>query len=656
MEEIRYGPPPKLYDLCMKVVVTHSTSDYRLCKQDFRLLSNTALVDFYETLFNDRRLCILSGEFSQLNIFRRLLYVKSKRIFLIRCYQELLNHGTDLNRCLLTAYKKYADDLEYGLPDKVMIKTGIMMGSFLNECGWFEYSAQFLNIVESMINPSSLALSEIEWKLLLECYNALLYAYANNCNFPKATNTFHSVKKIIRKLKKLNAVPNLSTIYTTFSMFFFVTSRYNESYTWSVKALALISSDLTNRDLVDVLRQASKACVVKRKFAQAAFLIRQAVNMGEILNLHGQHLLYANILMDYGFYLLNSDSIAASVVAYEKGLTIRQSIFEKDNIYIAIGYEDLAYALYVNEYSSGNFWKAMDHAESSIKIMEKILPKNHILLASVNRIKALILEEMALDERSDIVKQKSLLDTAEDLHIDALRLSRQYFGDDNVQTAKHFGNLGRLYQSMKQFDEAERMHRKAIAIKEKLLGKKDYEVGLSVGHLASLYNYHMKRYNEAEKLYLRSIEINLSLFGPAYSGLEYDYRGLMNIYNKIVDPASALYYHTRYREWKALRDKLPPTSQTEPLLPTKEIIRIFFNIGSHEKVLQIKRADLAKELLRGYSVNNEENTNGTDDLTDSVILCDGISSINSSDSDDMSFEVEEAEDMLDKCITLSSED
>lgn len=52
------------------------------------------------------------------------------------------------------------------------------------------------------------------------------------------------------------------------------------------------------------------------------------------------------------------------------------------------------------------------------------------------------------------------------------------------------------------------MHLKAIAIKEELLGAEDYEVGLSIGHLASLYNYHMKKYKEAEQLYLRSIAIS----------------------------------------------------------------------------------------------------------------------------------------------------
>ena len=51
------------------------------------------------------------------------------------------------------------------------------------------------------------------------------------------------------------------------------------------------------------------------------------------------------------------------------------------------------------------------------------------------------------------------------------------------------------------------MHIKAIQIKEQLLGQEDYEVALSVGHLASLYNYDMNQYEDAERLYLRSIAI-----------------------------------------------------------------------------------------------------------------------------------------------------
>ena len=52
------------------------------------------------------------------------------------------------------------------------------------------------------------------------------------------------------------------------------------------------------------------------------------------------------------------------------------------------------------------------------------------------------------------------------------------------------------------------MHQKAIKTKEDILGKEDYEVALSIGHLASLYNYDMNKWREAEQLYKRSIAIS----------------------------------------------------------------------------------------------------------------------------------------------------
>ena len=41
---------------------------------------------------------------------------------------------------------------------------------------------------------------------------------------------------------------------------------------------------------------------------------------------------------------------------------------------------------------------------------------------------------------------KSLLSEAEELHLFALKLAINSFGESNVQTAKHYGNLGTLYQ------------------------------------------------------------------------------------------------------------------------------------------------------------------------------------------------------------------
>lgn len=68
---------------------------------------------------------------------------------------------------------------------------------------------------------------------------------------------------------------------------------------------------------------------------------------------------------------------------------------------------------------------------------------------------ALILEEIAIDCHNKETEER-LLQEAHDLHLSSLQLAKKAFGEFNVQTAKHYGNLGRLYQSMRKFKVREK--------------------------------------------------------------------------------------------------------------------------------------------------------------------------------------------------------
>ena len=68
-----------------------------------------------------------------------------------------------------------------------------------------------------------------------------------------------------------------------------------------------------------------------------------------------------------------------------------------------------------------------------------------------NSVLALILEEIGID-CNDKTEEKKFLDDALKLHLSSLAQTRKAFGEENVQTAKHYGNLGRLCQSMKRYE------------------------------------------------------------------------------------------------------------------------------------------------------------------------------------------------------------
>ena len=164
----------------------------------------------------------------------------------------------------------------------------------------------------------------------------------------------------------------------------------------------------------------------------------------------------ADGLADYGFFLLNVDSVYQSVKVYQEALEIKTAMFGKRNLQVAVAHEDLSYAFYVHEYRPGNFTRAKAHVERAVEIIEDLEPNNHLMLASAKRVKALILEELALDKISEGLDEAGLLKESETLHNAALQLSLEVFGEVNAQTAKHYGNLGRLYQTMHRFEVKQR--------------------------------------------------------------------------------------------------------------------------------------------------------------------------------------------------------
>lgn len=49
---------------------------------------------------------------------------------------------------------------------------------------------------------------------------------------------------------------------------------------------------------------------------------------------------------------------------------------------------------------------------------------------------------------------------------------------------------------------------------------------------------------------------DLKLFGRAYSGLEYDYRGLIHIYEVLDDHDNYIKYNNMMEDWRALRSEV----------------------------------------------------------------------------------------------------
>jgi tetratricopeptide (TPR) repeat protein len=563
-----------LYSLTTRAVI----DDLGRLRVGLDLLPDTVIFDVIHQAYLGRRVAVLTAELAHFPTFSKLLRVRDKRAILHKMLQAATEHSNNVTRVISQAFATEVEGMLCNLssslqqqgvitrqrlhhsPPQVTVanscktlELGFNLGGFLCEAGWYPAATTVHRACRDILVRIGKTDSSYTF-VKLECLSKLLHSLSSYCQFTEATSVYLELETFVWQASvTVSCYPNLASIYNEFSSHCFMKSQYHEAYTWAMKAVKMLNSNIPTKLTIDVLRQASKSCVVKREFAKADMLVKQAVSLSK--EVYGtSHSKYADCLVDYGFYLLNVDCITASMQVYKNALDVRLECFGSENLQVAVAHEDLAYATYVNEYSTGKFNDARIHAETSLAILTRHLPEDHLLLASSKRVLALILEEIAIDNQ-DSNEEKRLLKEAELLHLFALRLAIESFGESNVQTAKHYGNLGRLYQTMQRYTEAEKMHLKAIEIKETLLGTDDYEVALSVGHLASLYNYDMMQYHKAEELYLRSIKIGSKLFGPSYSGLEYDYRGLIQVYQMTHNFEKFFEFTSTLNDWKVLRDE-----------------------------------------------------------------------------------------------------
>ena len=594
-----------LYESCVMIVSKTDLIVYE--SNSLKCLPTHVLFDVLYQMSINGNYYYLENYFTDLEIvFRFLTELKERRNSLHYMFQSLMDFDLMIGSKIVEEYRALCLQIcsDDKLPSRYILyastnpnrknkpierltklKIGLQLATFLKESGWYDLSKNVLRLAVTLYDKTQLKENLNALKLVFECNWKLLSVLNSFCYFDEAMTQMREIQDMIEEydMSSNSSRFNLSQVYAEFAQLFFFQSYYNESYKWAIKSIQHLTPQTPVLTVIDVYRQAAKTSVVKREFKRAETLINQAMilcketfEVSEDVNKYAIgviHLKLADVFLDYGFYLLNVDLISHSVKLYEMALEIREYIFGLNdnnvtNLLIAMTHEELGYASYVHEYSSGNFLNASFHANKAMSIVTQLVPENHLLLASAKRVKALILEEIAIDHHDKEEEQRMLIQSRE-LHLSALDMARSAFGEVNVQTAKHYGNLGRLYQSMKRFNDAESMHLKAIRIKERLLGPNDYEVSLSLGHLASLYNYDMQLYEKAEKLYLRSITIGIQLFGVGYSGLEYDYRGLCRVYSCMQNEEKLHYYMNKLHDWKHLRDTITRTVRDSP--PIKDL-------------------------------------------------------------------------------------
>lgn len=122
----------------------------------------------------------------------------------------------------------------------------------------------------------------------------------------------------------------------------------------------------------------------------------------------------------------------------------------------------------------------------------------------------------------------NLVGKAEDTLERAASLAQRLGGD--LEATKIWVNLGQVYESEHRWDDAEKLFRDTIEIRERELGPANLEVALALNNLGVLLE-NRKRLTEAEPLLARAVRIWETAAGPKHPWLAAGFNNLAIVYS-----------------------------------------------------------------------------------------------------------------------------
>lgn len=160
--------------------------------------------------------------------------------------------------------------------------------------------------------------------------------------------------------------------------------------------------------------------------------------------------------------------------------------------------------------------QAEKYIDRSLGIRNEKMKGSGQLVVSLNN-KAVLLKDLGRYNESEVFIDQ------------ALKLSRDSFGEKNLGYALALNNKAMLYQAIGKNEQAAGLLQQSLAISKELLKETSSNYIKLTINLALLYK-EMKKYAEAEQIYLNAIKIKerkLGIFHPDYAHLK---RGLAELY------------------------------------------------------------------------------------------------------------------------------
>ncbi len=221
-----------------------------------------------------------------------------------------------------------------------------------------------------------------------------------------------------------------------------------------------------------------------------------------------------------------------------------------------------------------------------------------------------------LNQAGYYLNQRAQYQEAEPLYKRALAIREEVQGPEHLDTATSFNNLAFLYRVQGKLVEAEPLYKRALAIRERVLGTEHPDTALSLNNLAFLY-WAQGRLEEAEPLLERALAIREAVQGAEHSDTAFSLENIASLYQTQGRLEKAKQLHERAL---AIREGALGTEHPDTAISLNNLAHLYQTQGKLAEAESLYKRALAifKQVLGPDHPNTLRVQNNYNDLLEQM--------------------------------------
>ncbi|CAF1359252.1 unnamed protein product [Adineta steineri] len=257
---------------------------------------------------------------------------------------------------------------------------------------------------------------------------------------------------------------------------------------------------------------------------------------------------------------------------YEQGLDIKQKLLPSNHLLLATSYSNIG-SVYNNK---GDYATALSFYEKALEIKQKSLPSNHpSLTISYNNISGVY------NNMGDYSKALTFYEKE-------LEICHETLSSHHPLLATLYNNIGGVYKDMREYSKALLSYEKALEIRHESLPSCQKTLPSNHPSLATSYNNiglvykDMREYSEALSFFDKALEICQETFPASHPSLATSYNNIGLVYKDMGEYSKALSSHEIALE---IQQKTLPSTHPDLVTSYSNIGLVYNHMGEYSKAL-----------------------------------------------------------------------